>query len=69
MEYWLGSGLELLSAWSLEGVCQDSSVLRIRGEPLSITWEFLKSIKWYEDQACLAMLESASAGSVSEQQV
>ena len=39
MEYWLGSGLELLSAWSIEAVCQDSSVLRIREEPLSITWE------------------------------
>ena len=37
IEYWLGSGLELLSAWFIEAVCHDSSVLRIREEPLSIT--------------------------------
>ena len=57
MEYWLGSGLELFSAWSIEAVCHDSSVLRIREEPSSITWELLKSIEWFADQACLAMLE------------
>ena len=36
-----------------EAVC---IVLRTRKEPLSITWEFLKSIVCLEDQACLAML-------------
>jgi len=56
LKYWLGSDLELLSARSIEAVCQDSSILRIRGEPLPITREFLKSIEWFEDQAYLAML-------------
>ena len=32
-------------------------VLWIQKEPLSITWESLKSKEWLEDQACLAMLE------------
>ena len=50
IEYWLGSGLELFSAWFIEAVYHDSSVLRILEEPLSITWEFLKSIERFEDQ-------------------
>ena len=49
---WIAAGLHDLSK---PAVCHDSSVLRIREEPLSITWE-LKP-KWFEDQACLAMLE------------
>ena len=58
MEYRLGSGLELLSAGFIEAVpCRDSSVLRIRKEPLSILWEIWKSIVIWLDQACLAMLE------------
>jgi len=55
MEYWLGSALELLSEWFIEAVCHDSSVLQIWKEPLSITWELLKPIEWFEDQVCLAM--------------
>ena len=49
--------LELLSAWSIKALWHDSSVLRTREEPLSITWEFLKSTEWFVDQACLAMWE------------
>jgi len=47
IEYWLGSGLELLSAWFIEAVCRDSGILQIQKEPLSITWEFLKSTEGF----------------------
>ena len=57
IEYCLGSCLELLSAWLVIAVCQDSSVFLTRELPLSMTCAFSKSIVMPSSHAWLAMLE------------
>ena len=51
MLYWLGIGLELLSACLVAEVCQASNVFLIRKEPLSMTLELSKSMRWSNDHA------------------
>ena len=57
MLYWLGIGLELLSACLVAEVCQASNVFLIRKEPLSMTLELSKSMRWSNDHACFAMFD------------
>ena len=55
MLYWLGIGFELFSACLVAEVCQASNVFLIRNEPLSMTLELSKSMRWSNDHACFAM--------------
>ena len=57
MLYWLGIGFELLSQSLVTEVCQTSNVFLIRKEPLSMTLEMSKSMRWSNDHACFAMLD------------
>ena len=57
MLYWLGIGFELLSACLVAEVCQASNVFLIRKEPLSMTQELSKSMRWSNDHACFAMFD------------
>ena len=57
MLYWLGIDLELLSACLVAEVCQASNVFLIRKEPLSMTLELSKSMRWSNDHACFAMFD------------
>ena len=53
--YWFGIGLELLSACLVAKMCQASKVFLLRKEPLSMTLELSKSMRWSNDHACFAM--------------
>ena len=55
--YWFGIGLELLSACLVAKVCQASKVFLMRKEPLSMTLELLKSMRWSNDHACFATFD------------
>ena len=55
--YWFGIGLELLSACLVAEVCQASRVFLTRKEPLSMTLELSKSMRWSNDHACFALFE------------
>ena len=57
MLYWLGIGFELLSTCLVAEVCQASNVFLIRKEPLSMTLELSKSMRWSNDHACFAMFD------------
>ena len=57
MLYWLGIGFELLSACLVAEVCQASNVFLIRKEPLSMTLEMSKSMRWSNDHACFEMFD------------
>ena len=57
---WFGIGLELLSACFVAEVCQASKVFRMRKEPLSITLELSKSMRWSNDHSCFAMFDPIS---------
>ena len=52
MLYWFGIGFELLSACLVAEVCQASKVFLMRKEPLSITRELSKCMRWSNDHAC-----------------
>ena len=58
MLYWLGIGLELLSECLVAEVCQASNVFLIRKEPLSMTLELSKSMRWSNDHAWCYMGET-----------
>ena len=45
--YWFGIGLELWSACLVAEVCQASKVFLMRKEPLSMTLELSKSMRWW----------------------
>ena len=49
--------LLLFVACSVAEVCQASKVFLIRKEPLSMTLELSKSMRWSNDHACFAMFE------------
>ena len=55
IQYWLGIGLELLSTCFVAEVCEVSKVFLIQKEPLSMTVELSKSMRWSNSQACFAM--------------
>ena len=56
--YWFGIGFELLSACMVAEVCQASKVfLMPRKEPLSITVELSKSMRWSNAHACFAKFD------------
>ena len=57
MLYWLGIGFELLSACLVAEVCQASNVFLIWKEPLSMTLELSKSMRWPNDHTCFAMFD------------
>ena len=57
MLYWVGISFELLSACLVPEVCQASNVFLIRKEPLSMTLELSKSMRWSNDHACFAMFD------------
>ena len=57
MLYWLGIGFELMSACLVAEVCQASNVFLIRKEPLSMTLELPKSMRWSNDHACFAVFD------------
>ena len=50
LQYCLGIGLELLSAFLAAEVCQNTKVFLTRKEPLSMAIELLKLILWFKDQ-------------------
>ena len=57
MLYLLGIEFELLSPCLVTEVCQASNVFLIRKEPLSMTLELSKSMRWSNDHACFAMFD------------
>ena len=56
--YWFGIILELLSTCLVAEVCQASDFFFLmRKEPLSMTQELSKSMRWPNDHACFAMFD------------
>jgi len=55
--YWFGIGLELLSACLVAEVCQASKVFLMWKEPLLMTLELSKSMRWSNDLACFAVFD------------
>ena len=55
--YWFGIGLELLPVCLVAEVCQASRVFLMRKEPLSMTLELSKPMRWSNDHACFAMFD------------
>jgi len=53
----LGISLELLSACLVAEVCQASKVFPLQKDPLSMTLELSKSMRWSNDHACFAMFD------------
>ena len=57
--YWFGIGLELLSACLVAEaeVCQASKVFLMRKEPLSMTLELSKSMRWSNGHTLFVMFD------------
>ena len=55
--YWFGIGLELLSACLVAEACQPSKIFLVGEEPLTITLELSKSMRWSNDHECFAMFD------------